>query len=341
MFIRIRQGGVSAYLESLSNIFDGSLVIIGILSLYVFPLVLPSSGHGPHLLKLLRMFRIMRLVRLFRIFYELQIIMQAFIRALQDVAWVGLLTFILNYICAVFLTQTIGHSSHKWGDDAHLVHSWFGCVGYSMRTLFILITLSDWDDIPLTLSKQINGFIVFSAAIAYICATSYAMVSLITGMISESLISAQREDEFHRLQEIEDGKKGFAESIRRLLADIDSDNSGTVTKKEIRAVLKQPENNLLSQLSALDIDVDIEDLLGMIDKLSAEGDPNGEVPINLVANAMCHLSGIAKASSVWDLSLLVTNMRSETTYQLKDLDKATERIEGKLDRLCALIGGKT
>merc|ERR1719484_72749 len=102
------------------------------------------KGGGSRLLKLLRMFRVMRIVRLFKMFHELQIILEAFVKALHTVMWVGLLTVILNYICAVFLTQTLGHDADAWGDQAYKIERWFGTIGHSMRTLFIIITLAEW-----------------------------------------------------------------------------------------------------------------------------------------------------------------------------------------------------
>merc|ERR1719409_1547554 len=120
-------------------------------------------------------------------------------QALTTVMWVGLLTLILNYICAVFLTQTIGHSADMWGEKAPDVRLWFGTIGSSMRTLFIIITLAQWDEIALVLSEQVNGFAVFSIAVTYITITAFTMVSLITGIICEELVGAQKDDESRKL----------------------------------------------------------------------------------------------------------------------------------------------
>ena len=44
--------------------------------------------------------------------------MQAFTKAISVVAWVGVLTLIIDYICAVVLTQLVGKNAQTWGDDA-------------------------------------------------------------------------------------------------------------------------------------------------------------------------------------------------------------------------------
>merc|ERR1719502_315903 len=132
---------------------------------------------------------------------------------------------ILNYICAVFLTQTIGHNAVMWGDQEEEIRTWFGCIGNSMRTLFIIITLAEWDEIALVVSEHVNGFVVFTLAIAYITLTAFTMVSLITGIISEELVGAQRDDEDHKLQQIEKGKQELAENVKKELQNLDIDNS--------------------------------------------------------------------------------------------------------------------
>merc|ERR1719313_2949870 len=120
---------------------------------------------------------------------------------------------ILNYICAVFLTQTIGHNATMWGDGEEEIRTWFGCIGNSMRTLFIIITLAEWDTIALVVSQEVNAVVVFALAIGYITITAFTMVSLITGIISEELVAAQRDDELHKLDMIEKGKSQLAESV--------------------------------------------------------------------------------------------------------------------------------
>merc|ERR1719258_127218 len=215
MLLRISQLGCLAYLSKGSNCFDCLLVCTGDFDLWVSPFLTPAGGKSKgsssaKLMKLLRMFRVLRIVRLFKMFHELQIIMQAFLCALSTVMWGGLLTVILNYICAVFLTQTIGHNAEMWDEKAPHITEWFGTIGHSMRTLFIVITLAQWDDIAMTLSEEINSFFVFTAAMTYITITAFTMVSLITGIISEELIGAQKDDEGHKLQMIEEGKQAIA-----------------------------------------------------------------------------------------------------------------------------------
>jgi hypothetical protein len=300
MFLRISQSGCLGYLSKKSNCFDCLLVCTGDFDLWVSPFLTHpgSKGSGsPKFMKLLRMFRVMRIVRLFKMFHELQIIMEAFIKALHTVMWVGLLTVILNYICAVFLTQTIGHNASMWGSEHSAdIHLWFGTIGNSMRTLFIIITLAEWDHIALVVSKHVNGFVVFVLAIAYITLTAFTMVSLITGIISEELVGAQRDDEVHKLESIEKGKTELAASVKSLLENFDDDNSGALSEDEVKRALQNSELKLMERLQALDITMEMDDFMSLIARLK-ESCGTGEVPIDDMAQALKHLSGTASSSS--------------------------------------------
>jgi hypothetical protein len=237
-----------------------------------------------------------------------------------------LLTIILNYICAVFLTQTIGQNAELWGDEAELIRQWFGSIGHSMRTLFIIITLAEWDQIALVVSKHVNGLVVFILAIGFITLTAFTMVSLITGIISEELVGAQREDEVHKLEQIEKGRVELVANVKSLLQTFDLDNSGTLSESEVHAALTNPEIKILEKLQALDISMEQDDLLSLISRLK-ESNGTEELKIEDIAEALKHLSGNATSSSIWDLRMLVLQLQKEGAER-KDLVDAVARQQG-------------
>jgi hypothetical protein len=328
MVLRCSQIGICAYASRPSNLFDALLVTTGDFDLWASPFLLSSSGEkanggSSQALKLLRMFRVMRIVRLFKMFHELQIIMEAFIKALHTVMWVGLLTIILNYIVAVFLTQTVGHNASMWGDEEEQILIWFGSIGHSMRTLFIIITLAEWDYIALVVSKRVNGFLVFLVAIAYITLTAFTMVSLITGIISEELCGAQREDEVHKMEMVEKGKSELAANVTVLLESFDDDKSGTLSDEEVKRALESPDLKFMERLQALDIAMSMEEIHTLLQRIKdASGDD--EIPIDSVAQALKHLSGSASSSAVWDIKLMILQMQGEHTMVRETIDQLAE-----------------
>merc|ERR1719460_2736737 len=121
----------------------------------------------------------------------------------------------------------VGQKAFLWGPDEAQVVTWFGSVGQSMRTLCFIMTLSEWDTVVLTLSRRLNGVLVLVAASGYIIVTAYTMLSLITGVICEALVTARRQDEEHKMQQMQESQKQFAEGIKDLLMTFDRDGSGS------------------------------------------------------------------------------------------------------------------
>lgn len=332
MCMRISQLGLRGYLDNKSNWFDALLVCTGDFDLWVSPFLKSanpsakgSGNSSAKFMKLLRMFRVMRIVRLFKMFHELQIIMEAFIKALHTVMWVGLLTVILNYICAVFLTQTIGHNAEMWEEHEQDIKQWFGSIGNSMRTLFIIITLAEWDQIALVVSKHVNGFAVFVLAIAYITLTAFTMVSLITGIISEELVGAQRDDEVHKLEQIEKGKAELASNVKALLENFDDDKSGALSEDEVKRALSNSELKLMERLQALDITMEMDDFLHLIKRLR-DACGTDEIPIDNIAQALKHLSGTASSSSIWDLKMLLLQLQNDNSASNSDMTQIGETL---------------
>jgi len=333
MTMRLLQLGIGGYFRQMSNCFDCLLVCTGDFDLWITPFLVSAndssagSSSGARIMKLLRMFRVMRIVRLFKMFRQLKIILEAFIKALSTVCWVGLLTLIFNYVCAVFLTQTIGHNSDMWdAENAPKVAEWFGTVGHSMRTLFIILTLAQWDEIALTISDELNGMLVFSCAIGYITITAFTMVSLITGIISEELVGSQKDDEEFKLSQIEKGKKELFTSVRALLEKCDEDGGGTLSSDEINKALANPELKLITKLNTFEIAMEMDDFLSLIEKLKIACDSD-EVPIDDVAHALEHLSGHATSSSVWDLKMITLMGQKQANAELVKVSKKIEALD--------------
>jgi len=331
MFMRLCQLGFCGYFSTLSNAFDCLLVCTGDFDLWISPFVIgtdrgqpKAQSSGARIMKLLRMFRVMRIVRLFKMFRQLQIILEAFVKALSTVLWVGLLTLIFNYVCAVFLTQTIGHSANMWDEDSRDdVYRWFGTIGHSLRTLFIILTLAQWDEIALVLSERVSGVVVFATAIGYITITAFTMVSLITGIISEELVGSRKDDEEFKLSRIERGKRELVANVRTLLVRCDEDGGGTLSGEEIQQALNCPKLKLISKLQSFEIAMEMDDFLALIDKLKTACGSE-EVPIDDVANALEHLSGSASSSSVWDLKMLTMAGQKQAS---SDTDKNSQAIQ--------------
>jgi len=174
---------------------------------------------------------------------------------------------------------------------------------------------------------------VFCVAGGFIWLIAFTMVSLITGIISNSLVTARRKDEILKIEEIEKGKKAFADGLGNLLAEFDEDGSGTLSKTEIRHAFLQGEEDLCMKLQALEIDMDDEDILDLIDKLNPSDDPNAEIEIHRVAEAMRHLRGNAQSKSAWDVQVTAAKLRREFNDRIEYLVQRMAKLEEAIDGL--------
>eukprot|EP00928_Gymnodinium_smaydae_P019479 TRINITY_DN1747_c0_g1_i2.p1 TRINITY_DN1747_c0_g1~~TRINITY_DN1747_c0_g1_i2.p1 ORF type:complete len:435 (+),score=76.81 TRINITY_DN1747_c0_g1_i2:109-1413(+) len=256
MYVRLRTQGCVGYFSVPSQIFDACLVFVGILSLYIAPL-LQQPGFdvsGFRFLKILRLARVLRILRIFRMFHGLSIIVAAFASAVSSVAWVGLLVLILDYTLAIVCTQLIGHHAEWWGEDEETIHEMFGSIGRSMKTLFIIMTLSSWDAIAGLVMKVYPPALVFLCFITYIIIASYTMVSLVTGIICDKLIAVQQADMQNRMLELEEEKMAKHEEVETLLHRFDTNHDGLLDKEEVKESLAtHPE--LVNYVQAIGIDL--------------------------------------------------------------------------------------
>lgn len=345
MVMRLFQNGCLAYITDPSSLFDGSLVVSGTADLYIMPYLVSSKKGGfASTLRLLRMLRVMRILRLFKVFKELMVILNAFLNAFSAVMWVSILTLILDYVCAVFLTQTVGHHAHIWGPNEEKVLVWFGSIGHSMRTLFIVMTLAEWDEIALTLQEQINGLIVFFFAGLYVMIAAITMVSLIIGIISEAIVAAQEEARKDAEEQMEEEKDKALADLRDQFNQLDSNKDGFLAYKKAE---KHLTNNprLLTKLASMDLDFSQVQLLDLVRKVSAQNadadtqqkaDQNGDAeaeppPCNIkeLVEALDQQKGMASAMSIYDLKHRIS--------ALKKKDKVLREKSKKLEESFAAL----
>eukprot|EP00747_Dinoflagellata_sp_TGD_P033162 gnl/TRDRNA2_/TRDRNA2_136428_c0_seq1.p1 gnl/TRDRNA2_/TRDRNA2_136428_c0~~gnl/TRDRNA2_/TRDRNA2_136428_c0_seq1.p1 ORF type:complete len:429 (-),score=92.55 gnl/TRDRNA2_/TRDRNA2_136428_c0_seq1:87-1373(-) len=334
--LRIRQLGFYDYITDRWNCFDAFLIVTGAFDLYVIPVLMKDTSLAQEMsmFRLLRILRVLRVIRVFRMFRELTLISQAFIKAFSTTLVISIVVVILDFVCAVFLTQLVGHHAALWGEHEHLIITWFGNIGSSMRTLFIVMTLADWDHIAMVLMEVLPPIPVFVFFVLYILVASYTMVSLITGVISESLISAENEDQQHRMQEIEEDRQAFAADLKEILAGIDTDGSGELTHDEVKIALEgQPE--VITKLWALEIHLDMKGILEIVDRLS-EGKKG--VSIDMFVDTMTHMTGDAKASMVFELKHLVMNHVSQMKSQMGELHRKLDIVTAGMEKASSSSG---
>merc|ERR1711972_1137614 len=137
---------------------------------------------------------------------------------------------------------------------------WFGSIGKSMHTFFFIGTLTTTDKIsePLVMEGILPQWVVSFCLVAYIMIASYTMMSLCTGIISESLVTSQQMFKHRKLQMFEDKRRTVAADLLTFLMEIhedEKDEFGNVEPEDLKTSVRG-DNELLSKLGGIGINVD-------------------------------------------------------------------------------------
>lgn len=335
MLTRIAHIGVD-YFTTPSYIFDCSLVVSGTLDLWILPAL--SGAHNKNsvgyqfsvmrLLRILRLLRVLRVIRLFRMFGQLLLIVKAFGKALQVVLLLGILVFIMTYALGIVATQLVGHRAHQWGDNKEEVEKWFGTIPNSMATLFWIMFGSGWDPL-LELLTQVypTGYVL--SFFAFYMVITVALLALIVGLISESLIIAQQEFKIRTLAKFQTKKKGLAseytEELNALLED-EMDEFGAVEARDLKQAVKG-DSTLIAKLAGVGVALTLDGLMGLVDSMSKSGEQ--KVGIDHFIEKLTNLSGNSSASAVVDVKYdILKNRQKMDTIDAK-LDTIMSKMESK------------
>jgi len=221
-------------LDARGNAFDATLVGIGLVDFFVATVLQGNIGSLGFYIKACRLLRILRLFRLFKMIKPLYMLASGFLDSTTAVFWVTVLCSLGLYICAIFLTRTLGRVHDA---DNHLVYAdKFGSVLHSMFTLFKLMSDPDLDSVQDIMLSSPAMMIFFTAFIIY---GSFAMLSILTGVISEGMIEKGNSHK-EEMRFIEEQKKiEFMKKLRQHFAVSDTDGDGTMTREEFEASIPQ------------------------------------------------------------------------------------------------------
>merc|ERR1719161_72467 len=189
--------------EQTWNIFDFVVVVFGVCDLWILQPIKRmsggvSKGRGDRvsglvtILRVVRILRILRLLRLFKMFHELYLLAMGLVTSCKVVGWISFLFSIVVVISAIFCTTLIGHDADMFPDPA-FIKEYFGTVARSMTTLFQFITLDDWSYVAGKVTCVMPGMHFFF--VAYVILTSFMVLSLLTGVVTDNICKLTSEDE--------------------------------------------------------------------------------------------------------------------------------------------------
>jgi voltage-gated sodium channel len=190
------------------NVFD--FVIVGIA-------LLPATGE----LSILRAFRIFRLLRLVSTVDSIRRVVAGMLLAIPGVGSVAGLLLIFFYIGAVISTTMFGETFPDW----------FGNLGYSMYTLFQIMTLESWS---MGIVRPVMDIYPYAWVffIPFIAVTTFTVLNLFIGIIVDAIATVKEQDESSRNQQ-----HSSKEDIDLIRQDLNA------LREHLEALIKDKERN--------------------------------------------------------------------------------------------------
>lgn len=309
------------------NLVDFFLMWLAVVDSVILPLVQPDAQNVRliSVLRLVRLFRLVRLVRFMKMFRELYLLINGFIDAIKVLSWIFVLLFVILYCSGIFCTNIIGESCDEYAliDDPILINwrcdAMFGNIRKSMYTLFqVLCEAGSHDSVirpVMTLYPQMLFFFT-----AYLFFTTFGLLNVIVGVIVENTLNAAQQNEETQAKRRDAHFNMEVENLRRLFAEADVNENGTMDRDEMHVVVNDKSARLV--LEELHIPTDNPDELFNI----FDVDGSGELDIEEFITGIMRLKGSASAKDM--LSCVLTSkaiLRSVQTTQ-----KQTEELGAQM-----------
>eukprot|EP00933_Yihiella_yeosuensis_P053304 TRINITY_DN51522_c0_g1_i1.p1 TRINITY_DN51522_c0_g1~~TRINITY_DN51522_c0_g1_i1.p1 ORF type:complete len:459 (-),score=64.12 TRINITY_DN51522_c0_g1_i1:207-1583(-) len=318
------------------NLFDFAVVVMGVSDRAVSLITevetdlagLPKVEHsskskGSFIPMIMRTFRLLRILRVFRIFkilkplYEISL---AIFDAAHSVLWVSVVTILMMYICAVMLTRLVGKADDD--DPMQAVKAeYFGSIGASCLTLFQLMAFPDMDRFA-SVYRDMPCFKIF--LIVYIILTAFAMMSVLIGVVTETILIRGAHSKEARRFERERVRSQFIKKARAVLKA----NAGSDHACISRAQFNCCKDEVLSLMDKQSMDLCSQDLDSMFDLVDFEG--SGIIEVEELLYAMVQLSAELRPMSIMELRRTFVSGLHAVNQQVKAMDSRMQMMDARL-----------
>jgi len=249
------------------NILDIAVVVLGWLER-----IFSSVGFGFNLLRLFRVTRLVRASRFLHLFPELHMMVAGFFKAMMAMFWGSFMITCLLLVFALLAVELVHPENIKIQHimkDPSCIHA-YSSVWRSMLTFFQTIVAGDsWGHCSLDLIHE-NKLMLIPLALAFVFVQLGSM-NLILSVIVDSASKAREEDKEKKEENKLKKRQQAADQLLQLLAEIDTDGSGTISYEEFHAGYNS--NASLRQL-VHDLKLGVDDLRVLLDVMDTQREGN-------------------------------------------------------------------
>lgn len=293
------------------NIFDGILVLSSLLDEVMSR---TSDGINVTALRVLRLARLLRILRVFRVvryFTDLRVMVQGILLSAKTLIWAIALLMVLMFsvtVCICQLLRPYLASLESETEKTELIDS-FGSMILGIFTLFQAMSGGvDWGEVALKLMK-VSWWLALLFCV-YMAFALFCVLNVMTGVFVENASKMTSADEEMIMMEEVRARQDYVDTVSRLFADCDKDNSGAVEWEEFQECAADLRfQTCFKKLGiALDTEADLKNVFHMLDFQN-----NGSVSVEEFAIGIQMFSGGAKSIDVARLMFEVTTIKKYMT----------------------------
>jgi voltage-gated sodium channel len=315
------------------NIFDFIIVTLGATD-RILSHVSANNGSGARffvlLMRVFRLLRILRIIRIFRLMKQLYLLANSMLDSFSAVFWVSILCSLLLYVCAIVLTRLVGQpdptsQESPFLDQFRVEH--FGDVRTSMLTLFRLMAFPDMEKFkPVYIAMPaLEIFLVI-----FIIFGAFAIVSLLTGVISESMVAKSRRREDESRFERERSRRLLAEDLRRVFKNCDAAGTGTGVLN--RNQFEQCKAQVLQLCDAHAVRLRPQDFDALFELVD---DGSGSIDSEELLYGMLQLNSEVRPMAIMELRRLVVRGLHGVSEQVAAMDARMQMMDRRMIELQA------
>jgi len=283
----------------------------------------------------LQMTRLLRIFRIFRMIKKLEAFTWTLLQMLKSFAWIFLGMVVIWFILAIILTRLLGHGlllPHDLDEEVALqVQTQFQDIVSSMYALFQLTTLDDWARIaiPVIEVNPVWQWIV----IAYVILMSWTMLSLLTAVASESLITASSTKKSEEIIKEDMQREGFMGVILKHFAQVDEDGNNQLDKNEFKNFMEKED--VRQELKAKGMNLESVDIVKMWDTFDVDG--NGWLSVEELVQGFVTLQEQLATKHVANLGYAMKKFNLSIEKALDHCSLITDSVQEKQDELIARV----
>jgi len=334
---------------------DCFVIVLGVTELWIVPMFImgdaaiePPIPRGPdeviasqkirhtaRWLFWLEMLRLLRVFRLVRMWPPLLKLVNLLMHVIANFMWILVLMFCIMYVVAVIMTTMLRVDESELHGPWIKIHRHFGDVPSSLFTMFQLVTTEDWIQIATPLIEVSEAWKLFF--VVFIVFNAFIMLSLLTAVASDTMISSSNELKEIELQQEQQKNMEFFGFLRNEFATADKDNSGELDKEEFRTLMRKDE--VQHQMELHDVRLKLEELIAAWDVFDI--DESGELTIDELINGMSYLQEILKTQHIVNLDYNLQRVNQTIETKLEDISQGLEFIDGQREEVLDLVRART